>query len=467
MEIKAMFSSNKTLTQAKITFVMGGPGSGKGTHCERLQREQGYHHISTGDLIRNLVAESAEVNSAKMADIRSAMQRGELLSDEMITDILANEMQKYPAAKHFLIDGYPRTLGQLALFEKNIGQCDKILFFNTTVEIMKSRLLTRADVEHREDDKDTVIDHRIQVYQDKTLPVIHHLEKNKADKFVCIDTSGTVEETTTHVNKAIAANDMANVNLVEFLACYLQTGNFYDVIETLEQRYHTLNFKIAMAFTTLFCVVQNKEDVKKVLNANTVAGFQNHNFDVSHGHLLNINAVPAFVEGKINPIWQGLHAGILHSVGNAQGIYHLVAKHFHHFLAKSTFSLDIAFETFMENFWCEFMFGSKVDAAKFRQTRHKLISALKYSYYDSKLKNIPYIGTQACKLYGFIKKNEFAEIDNELREFITQADDCLFFSIPSGFAKKCKLSLSSSGYCFIRQCVCIDTSIRFHSKCHV
>jgi adenine phosphoribosyltransferase len=417
-----MFSTSQAKSKAEVIFVIGGPGSGKGTHCAHLQNDKGYHHISTGDLVRDLLSDTSEQN----ADIRSKMQRGELLDDAMITEILAAEMQKYPDVKTFLIDGYPRTMGQLELFEKNIKPCDKVLFFDAPEEILKSRLLERADVEHRDDDNEAAITRRLKGYQEKTLPVIQELAKSKADKFIHLDTSGTFAETTAIVNQAVENHAMTTVNLFEFLASYLKTGNFYDAIETLENRYHSTDFKIALAFSTFFYVIQNKEDVKKVLNANAVAGFQNHNFDVSHGHYLNINATPAFVDDKINPIWQGIHTGLLHGVGNAKYVGGLVAKHFHKFLAKPTFSLDVEFQNFIESFWCEFMFGAKADANKFSQLRGKLISALRYSYYDSRIKNIPYLGTQACKLYGYFKKNEFAEIDAELKEFLALSKDCLF-----------------------------------------
>lgn len=198
-----MLRSNNMKTSAEIIIVTGGPGSGKGTHCERLQREQGYHHISTGDVLRKLLKTSPDQDSPKIADIRRSMQRGDLLSDELMTEILADEIKKYPEAKKFLIDGYPRTLGQLELFEKTVKPCDKVLFFDTTEEIMISRLLNRSQIEHREDDNEKTIRHRIAVYKEKTLPVIEHLQKSRADKFVRIDTSGSLKETTAIVNQAV------------------------------------------------------------------------------------------------------------------------------------------------------------------------------------------------------------------------------------------------------------------------
>jgi adenine phosphoribosyltransferase len=421
-EATVMFSH--TQEKAQIIFVIGGPGSGKGTHCSQLQRDLGYHHISTGDLIRHLLADSTQ-QSADINEIRTKMSRGELLDDAMITEILANEMRQHPDAQAFLIDGYPRTLAQLQLFENTQQPCHKVLFFDAPDAVLKERLLARSTIERRADDNAEAIAHRLKVYQAQTLLVIQALAHSKTDKFIRIDTSGTLAATRDLVNKALEKPAMTTVSVFEFLASYLKTGNFYDAIETLEQRYQNTDFKVALAFTTFFYVIQSKDDVKKVLSANTIAGFQNHNFDVSHGHFLNINALPAFIDGEINPLWHVIHTGLLHGVGNAKSISTLIAKHFHKFLDKREFSLDIEFQHFMEAFWCEFMFGSQADANRFSDMRGKLIAALRYSYYDSRIKNIPYLGTQACKFYAYLNKNQFADIDAELGYFIARSNDCL------------------------------------------
>ncbi|MDX1902302.1 MAG: hypothetical protein SFW66_09955 [Gammaproteobacteria bacterium] len=219
---------------------------------------------------------------------------------------------------------------------------------------------------------------------------------------------------------------MITVSLFEFLSLYLKQGNFYNAIETLEDRYQSIDFKVAFSFITFFYVIQNKSDIKKILKSNAIAGFQNSNFDLSHGHDFNINALPAFLNGKINPLWQAVHTGIVQSTGHADSIKRLIAKHMHEFLNQPTFYLDVAFEKMMEGFWCEFMFGENADPEKFSQLRAKLLSALHDSYYDSALKNIPYIGAMACSLYGYMKKNEYEEIDDVLRDFLNHNDDCLF-----------------------------------------
>src|SRR5437016_4504186 len=96
-------------------------------------------------------------------------------------------------------------------------------------------------------------------------------------------------------NKSNTTKKIAEINVFEFLYQYISCGNFYDAVEKLENLHHSMDFKVGLSYLKLFHVIQNKEDVKKILSANTTSGYQNHNFDVSHGHDLNINATQAFL----------------------------------------------------------------------------------------------------------------------------------------------------------------------------
>jgi len=180
----------------KVIFVTGGPGSGKGTHCQMMVKNEGYHHISTGDLIRAM-----SKTDAVMAD---KVSRGEFLSDEFIIDVVKNEMLSHPEAKGFLIDGCPRTLEQGELFTRMIKPCDQVLFFDTTPAIMTQRMLHRAQIEHRTDDNPDTIARRLQTYKDKTMPVIAHLQKTRADVFKRINASLDTESIARQVADAIA-----------------------------------------------------------------------------------------------------------------------------------------------------------------------------------------------------------------------------------------------------------------------
>lgn len=432
-----MFRSQQPLRKPsnikqEIIFVIGGPGSGKGTHCARLVENKGYVHLSTGDLVRNFLNDSnSEDENPTIKLFRDTIKSGGLLDDEMIITLLRHEMSKYPRALGFLIDGCPRTLNQVRLFEEQIKPCNKVLYFDTTEEIMKQRILKRGLTEQREDDNEVTALRRIQVYRDKTLPVVEYLRKTKGSIFKHIDSSGALEEVSRIVDETMRVNPIEKVSYIEFLKLYLAYGNFYDAVDELQNRHGgASDFEVVFAYMTMFYIIQNKEDVKRLLTANTVTGYQNHNFEAAHGHDLNINATQAFLGQsgtEKNPIWENIHKGLGASVGDKNLINTLIAKHIRQFFTKPQFMLDLAFEDFMLKFWCEYLFGPKVNADEFKTTRAKLLAALTYAYYGNRFKSTPYLGNLTCRFYGYMKQDEFRAIDQELQKFIDAADDGLIY----------------------------------------
>ncbi|MEE6524255.1 hypothetical protein FKM82_023610, partial [Ascaphus truei] len=109
--------SSEKLKNCKIIFVVGGPGSGKGTQCERIVEKYGYTHLSTGDLLR------AEVTSGsdRGKTLSAIMEKGELVPLDTVLDMLRDAMiAKADSSKGFLIDGYPREVKQGTEFEKKV-----------------------------------------------------------------------------------------------------------------------------------------------------------------------------------------------------------------------------------------------------------------------------------------------------------------------------------------------------------
>lgn len=192
----------------QVLFIIGGPGSGKGTHCAILSKEKGYCHISTGDLVRSRINapltgnENTEELAFKKA-IAEKTARGEFLDDEFIVKIVRDEMLKHPEAPGFLIDGCPRTLGQAILFEARIKKCDLVLFFNTDEETMTRRCLGRGLVGHRSDDNLDTIKRRLKTYREQTVPVIDYLRGAYGDAFRELDSSGEVAEAALRVKSAL------------------------------------------------------------------------------------------------------------------------------------------------------------------------------------------------------------------------------------------------------------------------
>ena len=154
-----------------IVFVLGGPGSGKGTQCDRIVADYGFKHLSAGDLLRDEVASGSE--TGKMCE--QLMTEGKLVPMEVTIALLKTAMIK-SGASLFLIDGFPRALDQGHEFESSIKECSLILFFDCPQETMQERLLKRGETSGRSDDNIETIQKRFTTFMESSLPVIEYYE---------------------------------------------------------------------------------------------------------------------------------------------------------------------------------------------------------------------------------------------------------------------------------------------------
>merc|ERR1712241_1079941 len=120
------------LAGKKIIFIVGGPGSGKGTQCEKIVAKYGYCHLSSGDLLRAEVASGSEKGKA----LQETMTKGELVSLDTVLDLMKTNIEANSDAKGFLIDGYPRTVDQGIEFEKKVGECCAVVYLEADNETM-------------------------------------------------------------------------------------------------------------------------------------------------------------------------------------------------------------------------------------------------------------------------------------------------------------------------------------------
>ncbi|UJR13441.1 hypothetical protein I4U23_000455 [Adineta vaga] len=167
----------KKLKNKKIIFVVGGPGSGKGTQCERIVQKYGYTHLSTGDLLR----ETVQSKSERGEQLNALMKEGKLVPMEVVLDLLKEQMlEKADHSKGFLIDGYPREVPQAKKFEEMIAPCDLVLYVQASDETMTKRLLHRGQTSGRIDDNEETIKKRLKTFHNQTIPVLDLYErKNK------------------------------------------------------------------------------------------------------------------------------------------------------------------------------------------------------------------------------------------------------------------------------------------------
>lgn len=156
-------------------LIFGPPGSGKGTQSVRLADKFNLVHLSTGDMLRAEIAAGTELGK-KMSSI---MSKGELVPDEVVIEMIANKIDSSKGNKGFLFDGFPRTVAQTVSLEKMLEErgmkIDSMLVLDVDHDELVNRLILRAEVSGRPDDKDPkVIENRIDVYREKTEPIIDY-----------------------------------------------------------------------------------------------------------------------------------------------------------------------------------------------------------------------------------------------------------------------------------------------------
>jgi adenylate kinase len=159
-------------------LIFGPPGSGKGTQSVRLAEKFNLLHLSTGDMLRAEITAGTELGK-KMSLI---MSKGELVPDEVVIEMIAFKIDNSKGSSGFLFDGFPRTVAQTVSLEKMLNErgmkIDQMLVLDVDHDELVKRLIARAELSGRPDDKDpSVIENRIDVYKEKTEPIINYCEK--------------------------------------------------------------------------------------------------------------------------------------------------------------------------------------------------------------------------------------------------------------------------------------------------
>jgi adenylate kinase len=156
-------------------LIFGPPGSGKGTQSLQLAEKFNLLHLSTGDMLRAEITAGTELGR-KMSLI---MSKGELVPDEVVIEMIANKIDSSKGSAGFLFDGFPRTVAQTVSLEKMLNdrgmKIDQMLVLDVDHDELVKRLIARAELSGRPDDKDpAVIENRIDVYKEKTEPIINY-----------------------------------------------------------------------------------------------------------------------------------------------------------------------------------------------------------------------------------------------------------------------------------------------------
>ncbi len=183
-------------------ILFGPPGSGKGTQSEKLVEKYGLIHLSTGNLLREEIANKTPLG----LEAKKFMDHGQLVPDEVVIGMIDSSIEHHKNAAGFLFDGFPRTVAQAQALDKLLGlkgtEIDLVLALEVTEEELVHRLLNRGKTSGRPDDtNEPVIRKRLSVYNNDTSPVADYYKR--AQKFKTVAGEGSVNEIFAALRQAI------------------------------------------------------------------------------------------------------------------------------------------------------------------------------------------------------------------------------------------------------------------------
>ncbi len=187
--------------------LLGAPGSGKGTQATRLKEALAVPHISTGDLLRAAVA----AGTALGLKAKVVMDRGELVSDDIVLGMLEERLGAGDCGGGFILDGYPRNSAQAQALDAllaRLGQpVDVAVLLDVDTELLIDRIAGRARAEGRSDDTPETVRNRLRIFTEQTAPVVDFYDQ--VGKLVRVDGVGSMEEITARVLAAIGHSSAA------------------------------------------------------------------------------------------------------------------------------------------------------------------------------------------------------------------------------------------------------------------
>ncbi len=185
--------------------LLGPPGAGKGTHARIMSEKWKVPQLATGDILRRHIREQTDLGKRAKA----ILDRGELAPDTLVNELMKDQLAKPEAKNGFILDGYPRTIGQAesleAFLKSRNEKLDVALYFKTSPEVIVDRLSGRrscpkcganyhvrnirpkvegkcdvcnADLVQRSDDRPETVQHRLEVYEKDTAPLLNYYRKS-------------------------------------------------------------------------------------------------------------------------------------------------------------------------------------------------------------------------------------------------------------------------------------------------
>ncbi|WP_372969809.1 adenylate kinase [Microbacterium sp.] len=194
------------MTASARLLIVGPQGSGKGTQGIRIAESYGIPVVSTGDIFRANIKEGTPLGQ----QVTAILDKGDLVPDELTSEIVRDRLAQDDAANGFLLDGYPRNTAQVAHLDEFLGargeSLDAVILLDVPREESLERLKLRAAEQGRSDDTDEAIAHRLDIYEHETAPILEvYGPRGIVDR---IDGVGSLDEITERVFAALTARGL-------------------------------------------------------------------------------------------------------------------------------------------------------------------------------------------------------------------------------------------------------------------
>lgn len=162
-------------------ILLGAPGAGKGTQAKALAALSQIPHISTGDILRTAVTQQTPLG----LQAQSYMDDGNLVPDQLVIDLIRDRLNQPDAAKGWILDGFPRNVTQATFLDALLVEIAQTYGYAVNLDVPDDVLVQRLLGRGRQDDTETVIRRRLQVYRDQTAPLIDFYQR--WHKFVSVN----------------------------------------------------------------------------------------------------------------------------------------------------------------------------------------------------------------------------------------------------------------------------------------
>jgi adenylate kinase len=180
-------------------ILFGPPGAGKGTQAKKLQDEFNIPQLSTGNIFRAAIKDETPLG----VKVKSILDNGELVPDETVVDLVADELSKEKYEDGYILDGFPRTVVQAEAFDEflkdNDDSLDAFISLSVPEKELVKRILSRG--EGRTDETEEKVKTRLEVYRKETNPVLEHYQEQ--DKVQKVNGQGTIDEIFNRIKEAL------------------------------------------------------------------------------------------------------------------------------------------------------------------------------------------------------------------------------------------------------------------------